>query len=199
MPLGDIMEEALMKIESIGSRSGQMPRPHWLRRPRLNDGLHRVDDCCCGPSRHGKLDLADFARSCSVNNTERVLLAGEMALHEIAMRLLSAEARVALHHMRSGNMTDDDGSAGPGGCRTVYDAPLIDDSPNLSMMEIRPRPGGLKQRNDLRLVVIDYLQLMQAGGSRRPEKPGSRRSPRCRETSSCSRRNWNSRSSRCPS
>ncbi len=42
----------------------------------------------------------------------------------------------------------------------------IDDSPNLSMMEIRAKCRRLKQRNDLKLVVIDYLQLMQSGSKR---------------------------------
>ncbi|CAM5660157.1 replicative DNA helicase [Streptomyces californicus] len=50
----------------------------------------------------------------------------------------------------------------------VSAAPLyIDDSPNLSMMEIRAKCRRLKQRNDIKLVIIDYLQLMQAGGSKR--------------------------------
>jgi replicative DNA helicase len=46
----------------------------------------------------------------------------------------------------------------------VSEAPLfIDDSPNLTMMEIRAKARRLKQRHDLRLVVIDYLQLMTSG------------------------------------
>jgi replicative DNA helicase len=46
----------------------------------------------------------------------------------------------------------------------VADAPLyIDDSPNLTMMEIRAKARRLKQRHDLRLVVVDYLQLMTSG------------------------------------
>jgi replicative DNA helicase len=45
----------------------------------------------------------------------------------------------------------------------VADAPLfIDDSPNLSMMEIRAKCRRLKQRNDLKFVIIDYLQLMSS-------------------------------------
>ena len=47
---------------------------------------------------------------------------------------------------------------------SVSDAPLfIDDSPNLTMMEIRAKCRRLKQRHDLRLVVVDYLQLMTSG------------------------------------
>src|SRR5690625_6695803 len=46
----------------------------------------------------------------------------------------------------------------------VSDAPLfIDDSPNMSLMEIRAKCRRLKQRNDLKLVIIDYLQLMSSG------------------------------------
>ena len=45
----------------------------------------------------------------------------------------------------------------------VVDAPLfIDDSPNMSMMEIRAKCRRLKQRQDLRLVIVDYLQLMSS-------------------------------------
>jgi replicative DNA helicase len=46
----------------------------------------------------------------------------------------------------------------------ISEAPLyIDDSPNLTMMEIRAKARRLKQRSDLRLVVVDYLQLMSSG------------------------------------
>ncbi|WP_375546673.1 replicative DNA helicase [Streptomyces gossypii] len=122
------------------------------------------------PTHNSTLAL-DFARACSIrNNQPSVIFSLEMGRNEIAMRLLSAEARVALHHMRSGSMTDEDWTRLARQMPAVTDAPLyIDDSPNLSMMEIRAKCRRLKQRNDLQLVVIDYLQLMQSGGSRRPE------------------------------
>jgi replicative DNA helicase len=122
------------------------------------------------PTHNSTLAL-DFARTCSIaNKMPSVIFSLEMGRNEIAMRLLSAEARVALHHMRSGTMTDDDWTKVARRMSDVTEAPLyIDDSPNLSMMEIRAKCRRLKQRNDLRLVVIDYLQLMQSGGSRRPE------------------------------
>ncbi|GHJ40227.1 hypothetical protein Sm713_58360 [Streptomyces sp. TS71-3] len=122
------------------------------------------------PTHNSTLAL-DFARAASIkNNLPSVIFSLEMGRNEIAMRLLSAEARVALHHMRSGTMTDDDWTRLARRMPEVTAAPLfIDDSPNLSMMEIRAKCRRLKQRNDLRLVVIDYLQLMQSGGSRRAE------------------------------
>ncbi|MGK5449465.1 replicative DNA helicase [Streptomyces radiopugnans] len=122
------------------------------------------------PTHNSTLAL-DFARACSIkHNLPSVIFSLEMGRNEIAMRLLSAEARVALHHMRSGSMTDEDWNRLARQMPEVTGAPLyIDDSPNLTMMEIRAKCRRLKQRNDLRLVVIDYLQLMQSGGSRRPE------------------------------
>jgi replicative DNA helicase len=122
------------------------------------------------PTHNSTLAL-DFARACSIkHNLPSVIFSLEMGRNEIAMRLLSAEARVALHHMRSGAMTDEDWNRVARQMAEVNEAPLyIDDSPNLSMMEIRAKCRRLKQRNDLRLVVIDYLQLMQTGGARRPE------------------------------
>ncbi|HEX3982515.1 MAG TPA: DnaB-like helicase C-terminal domain-containing protein, partial [Acidisoma sp.] len=85
-------------------------------------------------------------------------------------RLLSAEARVALHHMRAGTMTDEDWAKMARRMGEVSAAPMfIDDSPNMSMMEIRAKCRRLKQRHDLRLVIIDYMQLMSHGGSRRAE------------------------------
>jgi len=86
-----------------------------------------------------------------------------MSRNEITMRLLSAEARVPLHAMRTGQLGEDDWTRLARRMSEVVDAPLfIDDSPNMSMMEIRSKCRRLKQRNDLRLVVIDYLQLMSS-------------------------------------
>ncbi|MGP3967877.1 replicative DNA helicase [Streptomyces sp. 6N223] len=122
------------------------------------------------PTHNSTLAL-DFARACSIKHKlPSVVFSLEMGRNEIAMRLLSAEARVALHHMRSGSMTDEDWNRLARKMAEVNEAPLfIDDSPNLTMMEIRAKCRRLRQRNELQLIVIDYLQLMQTGSSRRPE------------------------------
>jgi replicative DNA helicase len=92
-----------------------------------------------------------------------VIFSLEMSRNEITMRLLSAESRVPLHTMRTGQLNDDDWTRLARRMSEVVDAPLfIDDSPNLTLMEIRAKCRRLKQRHDLRLVIIDYLQLMSA-------------------------------------
>ncbi|MET9343484.1 replicative DNA helicase [Nonomuraea sp. NPDC003804] len=122
------------------------------------------------PTHNSTLGL-DFARSAAIKHgMTTVVFSLEMSRNEITMRLLSAEARVALHAMRSGMMTDDDWTRLARRMSEVAEAPLfIDDSPNMSMMEIRAKCRRLKQRNDLRFVVIDYLQLMSS-----PKKTESR-------------------------
>nr|WP_308066794.1 replicative DNA helicase [Microtetraspora sp. AC03309] len=117
----------------------------------------------CVPTHNSTLGL-DFARSAAIKNgLTTVIFSLEMSRNEITMRLLSAEARVALHTMRSGLMNDDDWTRMARRMGEVAEAPLfIDDSPNMSMMEIRAKCRRLKQRNDLRFVIVDYLQLMSS-------------------------------------
>ena len=87
-----------------------------------------------------------------------------MSKSEIVMRLLSAEAKIKLADMRSGRMTDDDWTRLARRMSEISEAPLyIDDSPNLTMMEIRAKARRLRQKADLRLVVVDYMQLMTSG------------------------------------
>jgi replicative DNA helicase len=65
--------------------------------------------------------------------------------------------------MRTGRLTDDDWTRLARRMGEVSNAPLfIDDSPNMSMMEIRSKCRRLKQRHDLRMVIVDYLQLMSS-------------------------------------
>jgi len=114
---------------------------------------------------HNSTLAVDIARSASIKNgLTSVIFSLEMGRNEILMRLLSAEAQIALHHMRSGNMSDNDWQKLATKMGVVSEAPLfIDDSPNLTMMEIRAKCRRLKQRHDLRLVVVDYMQLMTSG------------------------------------
>ena len=168
LPLSEIMPGALVEIESIGSRGGTMTGvpTGFADLDALTNGLHagQMVVVAARPAL-GKSTLAlDFARAASIRNgLASVIFSLEMSRNEITMRLLSAEARVALHSMRTGQMTDDDWTRLAKRMSEVANAPLfIDDSPNMSMMEIRAKCRRLKQQHDLRLVIIDYLQLMSS-------------------------------------
>jgi replicative DNA helicase len=116
------------------------------------------------PTHNSTLGL-DFLRSCSIKNRmSSIVFSLEMSKSEIVMRLLSAEAKIKLADMRSGRMSDDDWTRLARRMSEISEAPLyIDDSPNLTMMEIRAKARRLHQKADLRLIVIDYLQLMTSG------------------------------------
>ena len=116
------------------------------------------------PTHNSTLGL-DICRSASIqHNMASVIFSLEMTRNEITMRLLSAEAKIPLNHMRNGHMNDEDWAKLARRMGEVSSAPFfIDDSPNMTMMEIRAKARRLKQRHDLRLIVIDYLQLMSSG------------------------------------
>ena len=171
--LEDLMQPTMDELEAIGSRGGSMTGvpTGFADLDSLTNGLHpgQLVIIAARPGI-GKSTLGlDIARSCSVKHgMTSAIFSLEMSRTEITMRLLSAEARVPLHHMRAGTMTDEDWAKLARRMGEVADAPLfIDDSPNLTMMEIRSKARRLRQRHDLRLLVIDYLQLMQ--GNKRAE------------------------------
>nr|WP_312882661.1 replicative DNA helicase [Streptosporangium album] len=175
IPLADIMPGALDELEAIGGRGGQMVGvpTGFQDLDALTNGLHpgQMIVVAARPAI-GKSTLGlDFARSAAIKHgMTTVVFSLEMSRNEITMRLLSAEARVSLQNMRSGTMSDDDWAKLARRMGEVAEAPLfIDDSPNMSMMEIRAKCRRLKQRNDLRFVIIDYLQLMSS-----PKKTESR-------------------------
>jgi replicative DNA helicase len=116
------------------------------------------------PTHNSTLGL-DFIRSCSVKHgMTSVIFSLEMSRTEIVMRMLSAEAKIRLGDMRGGRMSDDDWTRLARRMSEVSEAPLfVDDSPNMTMMEIRAKARRLKQRHDLKLIVVDYMQLMTSG------------------------------------
>jgi replicative DNA helicase len=116
------------------------------------------------PTHNSTLGL-DFLRSCSIKHQmASVIFSLEMSKSEIVMRLLSAEAKIKLSDMRSGRMSDDDWTRLARRMSEISEAPLyIDDSPNLTMMEIRAKARRLSQKAGLKLIVVDYLQLMTSG------------------------------------
>ena len=167
--LGDILELTVDEIEVASGKSGEMTGvpTGFTDLDALTNGLHpgQMIVLAARPAM-GKSTLGlDIARSAAIkHNQAAVVFSLEMSKTEITMRLLSAEAQIQLQHMRKGTMREDDWQRLAKTMGRVSDAPLfIDDSPNMSLMEIRAKCRRLKQRHNLKLVVIDYLQLMSSG------------------------------------
>lgn len=186
LPLGDFMESVLDHVEAISNHKGEISGvPTGLTDfDALTNGLQpgQLIIVAARPAM-GKSTLAlDFARNCSIkHNRPSQIFSLEMGRNEIGMRLLSADARVALHHMRTGTMTDDDWTRLARRMPIVSAAPLyIDDTPNITLNYIRSRARKRKAQGGLDLLVVDYLQLMESDSAR----PGDNRE---REVSRISR------------
>jgi replicative DNA helicase len=164
--LNDMLQPTLDQIEAVGSLGGVMSGvpTGFTDLDRLLNGLHPGQlIIVAGRPGLGKSTAAmDFARSASVrHNLASAIFSLEMSKIEIVMRLLSAEARVPLGVLRSGQLSDDDWTKLARRMGEISEAPLfVDDTPNMTLMEIRAKARRLKQRNDLKLIVVDYLQLM---------------------------------------
>ena len=91
----------------------------------------------------------------------------EMSRQEVAQRLICSRGKVDAHHIRTGKLSKDDWPRLTEACGQLESAPLyVDDTPALSLLELRARAQTLKRREpNLGLVVVDYLQLMTTGRS----------------------------------
>ncbi|MET0454570.1 MAG: replicative DNA helicase [Mycobacterium sp.] len=167
--LEHLLQPTMDEIDAIASQGGvsRGVPTGFVELDEVTNGLHagQMIVVAARPGV-GKSTLGlDFLRSCSIKNRmSSVIFSLEMRKSEIVMRLLSAEAKIKLADMRSGRMSDDDWTKLARRMSEISEAPLyIDDSPNLTMMEIRAKARRLHQKADLRLIVVDYLQLMTSG------------------------------------
>ena len=167
--LSELMQPTMDEIEAIGSRGGQLAGvpTGFADLDELTNGMHpgQMIIVAARPGM-GKSTLGlDLARAASIKQgLTSAIFSLEMSQIEIVMRLLSAEAQIPLNHIRNGKMNDDDWQRMAKKMGEVAEAPLfIDDSPNLTMMEIRAKARRLRQRNELKVIIIDYLQLLTSG------------------------------------
>ena len=166
--LSELLPAALDEIEAIANNvKGEGVKTGFDDLDSLTNGLHpgNMIVLAARPAV-GKSTLGlDIARNAAIKGgNTAVIFSLEMSRSEITMRMLSAEARVGLNNIRSGSLNEEEWGRLAKRMGEISQAPLfIDDSPNLSLMEIRAKSRRLKQRHNLKLIVIDYLQLMTSG------------------------------------
>ncbi len=169
VPLFDSIEAAVEEMERAQSRGGDMVGvpTGFSELDEMTHGLHggQFVILAARPAV-GKSTLAlDLARNAAIKHKKPVIFFSlEMGRAEIAMRLLSAESRIYLQSMRKGSLSDNDWQRLAGVRGEINSAPLyIDDSPNLTLVEIRAKCRRMAQRVGLEMIVIDYIQLMTSG------------------------------------
>lgn len=164
------VKEALELIEAIHSKS--------LSQVSVPSGYYALDDLLGGfqksdlvilaarPSM-GKTALAlSIARNAAIDhNVPIAIFSLEMSTIQLATRLISAEARINAHSVRTGKFKAEDGARISRTVHKLSKAPIfIDDTPGLSILEMRAKCRRLKTEKNVGLIIADYLQLMSAGG-----------------------------------
>jgi replicative DNA helicase len=90
----------------------------------------------------------------------------EMSKEQLGMRMLCSESKVDSHRLRTGFLKDQDWPKLTKAASSLMEAPIfIDDTPALSVLEMRAKARRLKSEHNLGLVVVDYLQLMRGRSS----------------------------------
>lgn len=134
---------------------------------RYTAGMHKGDlIIVAGRPGMGKtaFALCVAMNACMVRREPVVFFSLEMPKEQLANRLLCSEARVDAGKLRTGNLSRDDWPRLAGAAGTLSELPIwLDDTPGMTLMELRAKTRRLKSEHGLSLIVIDYLQLMRSG------------------------------------
>ncbi len=168
VPLAQIFHETIADLEERPA-SGLIGLPTgFTDLDRSTRGLNRANlIIIAGRPGMGKTSLAlNIAQHVAIREQKTVgVFSLEMSQQELALRILSSEADVAFGPLRSGHLSQKQWSKVVQSVRSISTAPLyIDDSANPSLLEVASKARRLKAEHRLELLIVDYLQLMQAGG-----------------------------------
>lgn len=167
--VGDAVKETLSYLEDMrGKSSGITGVPTGLEVDRLTAGWQKGDlvIIAARPSMGKTAFMLTAARNAALNanpefQTKVAVFSLEMSHRSLVQRLLTMEARVDAQVARTGRMSDGDFNRMIEAAGRLYSAPIyIDDTPGISLMELRSKARRLKQEHDIGLIIVDYLQLM---------------------------------------
>ncbi|MES2491089.1 MAG: replicative DNA helicase [Pseudomonadota bacterium] len=137
---------------------------------KMTTGLHPGDlIIVAGRPAMGKTTFAlNIAEHVALYEKKSVaVFSMEMPAEQLAIRVLSSFARIDLKKLRSGELEDRDWDRLTSQGSLVREAPiLIDETGALSPLELRARARRMKQRHDIQLIIVDYIQLMQVPGTK---------------------------------
>lgn len=168
VPMRDLLSEAFDLIEKLHESDSTITG--------LETGFTDLDQLTSGLQPGQLIILAArpaMGKSTLVTNMITNVAAGqrkpaaifslEMGQMEIVQRMLSAEAKLDSDRLRTGKLRHDDWPKLSKAMGKLSEAPLfIDDTPGITMMEIRSKCRRIAQRHGLSLIVVDYLQLMES-------------------------------------
>jgi replicative DNA helicase len=170
VPLKTLITETFEQIENIQSGEGYTDgiMTDFTALDIMTQGLHNGDlVIIAGRPSMGKSAIAmNIAESVAIKQKKSVgIFSIEMSKEQLALRLLCGRARISQQKIRSRKLNDEELGrlTRAGGAISLADI-YIDDSPTLTSLEMRAKARRLKAQHDVSLIVVDYIQMMQASG-----------------------------------
>lgn len=166
----DVLWDAFNKLEELYQNKGHVTGipTGFIDLDRMTSGLHNSDLILIAarPAMGKTAFVLNIAQYVAVRARIPVAVFSlEMSKEQLVNRILCSEAMVDSNRMKTGQLEDSDWQSVAKSLAPLTDAPIyIDDTPGISITEIRAKCRRLKLEKNLGLVVIDYLQLMQGRG-----------------------------------
>jgi replicative DNA helicase len=171
VPLSRILADVYEKIDHIHSHESEITgvTSGYIDLNRMTGGLQRSDliILAARPSM-GKTALAlNIAQAVGVKSKLPVgIFSVEMSAEQIAQRLISIEGQIEAQRIRTGRMSDSDWDRLVQTVGVLSESPIfVDDTPSLSIVEMRSKARRLHSEQGLGLIIVDYLQLMQGAST----------------------------------
>jgi replicative DNA helicase len=173
MGVQEIVRESFGSVDALLQRGQRITglATHYTDLDEMTSGLQRSDlvIIAARPSMGKTAFVMNIAENAAIEDQQVVgVFSLEMSREALLMRLLCSQARVDAHKMRTGSLWQDDMKKVVRAMEQLAQAPVyIDDTPGISISEMRAKARRLKQsQGRLDLIIVDYLQLMSGGGKR---------------------------------
>ena len=172
IPIADLLSETFDRLEELHENKGSIAgyKTGFPDLDRMTAGFHKSDlIILAARPAMGKTALAlNFAGNVArINNKSVLIFSLEMGRQQLVNRMLADASGVDSFKLDTGGFSSDDFSQISEALSDLSELPiLIDDTPGLTVMEMRTKARRAAQKNDIGLIIVDYLQLM-SGSSKR--------------------------------
>ena len=168
-PIDPLLGPAIEKAEELNRQGLDVTgTPTGFRDlDRMLSGLHPTNllIVAARPGMGKTSLILNIAQNVAVNDIPVGIFSLEMSREEIVTRMLCSQGRIDSQRLRSGRLAESDFTKLSNAASVLYKKPIfVDDSPGLTVTEIRAKSRRMRRRPGLGLVIVDYLQLMQGSG-----------------------------------
>lgn len=169
-PMSDLIQGAIEQIENAKSKTGGVSGipTGFIQLDKLTAGWQRSDMVIVAarPAMGKTAFVLSMARNIAVEHKRAVAVFSlEMSSTQLVTRLIASEAGISSEKLRKGDLSDAEFTILHQHIARLTNAPIfIDDTPGLNIFELRAKARRLKSQHNVDLIIIDYLQLMTAGG-----------------------------------